>query len=321
MAEQYTYAAARIHAIEASLLSLNDLEQVLSAESESEAVQILAGKGFDGLGAYKSIERLLADEEEKTAKLMCELIPDTAVLRLFSYADDFNNLKAAVKSLFSGRRDGLFVKDGDAFTEKIKTAVLEKNYSELPENMREAAEAATEALAKTGDGQLADIIIDRTCLEAVYKTGLASDSEVVREYAELFVALADLKIAVRGCRIGKSESFLNRAMAECETLDIKRLCKAAAKDEEKLFEYIAFTPYADSIAVIKKSYTQLEKWCDDKIMELFKLQKSKPFTIAPVVAYYYARQTELKAVRMILSCVVNKLDREMIKERLRNLYV
>ena len=52
-----------------------------------------------------------------------------------------------------------------------------------------------------------------------------------------------------------------------------------------------------------------------------KPQKWEPFGIGPVVAYIIARQNEIKAVRMILSAKINDLSEDMIKERLRDMYV
>ena len=187
--------------------------------------------------------------------------------------------------------------------------------------MAQAAEETVSTLAKTGDGQLADIIIDRAALEKIYESGQKSDNEILRNYSELFVALSDLKIAARGVKMKKSSDFFKKAFADCKTLDTERLSVAAAKGEDELFEYLSFTPYSECVEVIKKSYTDFEKWCDNKIMALMAQQKGNPFTIAPIAAYYYARETEMKAVRMVLSGVINKLDENLIKERLRDLYV
>ena len=56
-------------------------------------------------------------------------------------------------------------------------------------------------------------------------------------------------------------------------------------------------------------------------MKLMKTQKTNPFTIGPLVAYLLARETEIKAVRLILSGKRNRLDDRIVKERLRDLYV
>ncbi len=321
MAEQYTYQVARIHAIEASLLKLSDLEQVLGAKDETEAINILSEKGFSGSGAYKDTSTLLKEEKEKTKKLVKSLVPDSKDFDIFLLKDDFHNLKAAIKAFISGEREGIYSDGGSLDVELIKNAVLEKNFSYLPENMQKAAQEALSALAKTGDGQLADIIIDKALLDAIFKAGKISDCETIREYAELFVALSDIKIAFRGAKMNKSKEFLQRCLAKCDSLDTEKLAESASGGEDALCEFIEYTPYSECLDIIKKSYTEFEKWCDNKIMSVILKQKTNSFTIAPIVAYYYARETELGAVRLVLSAVLNGLDENLIKERLRLLYV
>ena len=48
--------------------------------------------------------------------------------------------------------------------------------------------------------------------------GKDADDAIIREYAESTVAIADIKIAVRAQKTGKSLEFMKRAMAPCETL-------------------------------------------------------------------------------------------------------
>lgn len=321
MAEQYTYQVARIHAIESSLLKLSDLEQVLGAKNETEAVNILSEKGFSGLGIYKDTATLLKEEREKTKKLVKTLVPDEKDFDIFLIKYDFHNLKASIKAFLSGERDGIYSDGGTLDIELIKDAVKNKNFSSLPENMQKAGEEALSVLAKTGDGQLADIIIDKALLDAVFEAGKNSTCETVREYAELFVALSDIKIAFRGAKMNKNKEFFQRCLAECKTLDIEKLADSASGGEESLAEFMEFTPYSQCVDIIKKSYTEFEKWCDNKIMSVISKQKTNPFTIAPIVAYYYAKETEINAVRLVLSGVINGLDENLIKERLRNLYV
>jgi len=41
----------------------------------------------------------------------------------------------------------------------------------------------------------------------------------------------------------------------------------------------------------------------------------------PMVAYIYARETEVKTVRIIMSGKINGIEADIIKERLRDAYV
>ena len=321
MAEQYTYAVARIRAKETTLLSQQDLEQVLGAKTEKEAALILADKGFDGNGSYTTPEKLLTEETEKTKKLIEELVGDASVLDVFLYADDFHNLKAAVKTAAGSERDGVFVSGGSVDAGKIKEAVKLRSFSELPKMMRKPAEEALDVLMKTGDGQKADLIIDKACLEAIREAGKAADNDRVKNYAELTVALSDIKIAARAAVMKKSEDFVKRAAAECDTVDVSELAVAAAEGKEALYDYLSRTSYAGAAEALKSSFSEFEKWCDNLIMTEIKKQKSNPFTIAPIAAYYLARQIEIKAVRIVLSGVINKLNENSVRERLRDLYV
>ena len=72
---------------------------------------------------------------------------------------------------------------------------------------------------------------------------------------------------------------------------------------------------------LKESPSAFEKWCDDRMTELIKEQKSNPFTLGPIMAYSIARQNEINTVRIILSGKLNNIDDSIIRERLRTMYV
>lgn len=75
--------------------------------------------------------------------------------------------------------------------------VREKAFTRLPDYMQHVAADAYETLLHTRDGQLCDVMIDRATLDAVYAAGKASKAQIIRDYAESTVAVADIKIAVR----------------------------------------------------------------------------------------------------------------------------
>lgn len=322
MAELYTYAVARIRAKEASLLTKQDLEQLLLAKSYDEAVRYLYDKGFDGGGEHSDYNGILTGENDKIWALLRELKIDEDALSVFLYKKDFHNLKSAIKSTVTGvKNEKIYLKGGSISPEIIEKAIAEKDYSSLPENMQKAAQNAMTVLLQTGDGQMCDIIIDKAALEAIKAAGKAAKDSMISDYAEITVALSDIKIAARGNALLKSAAFMKDAMAECETVDIERLSSSAAKSKEDLFEYLSTTSYGGAALALKVSYSEFEKWCDNLIMDKISAQKSNPFTIAPVAAYVLARENEINAVRIILSGIQNGLSDEFIRERLREMYV
>lgn len=68
-------------------------------------------------------------------------------------------------------------------------------------------------------------------------------------------------------------------------------------------------------------FTVFEKLCDDYLMEYVREAKFKPLTLEPLIAYLYAKESEIKTIRIILTSKLNNIDADTIKERLRDAYV
>ncbi len=321
MAELYTYAVTRIHAKEASLLTKQNLEALLSAKTYDDAIRMLRDYGIDG-GNSNDYGEILTAENDKLWALIDELKIDKDKLAVFFCKKDFHNLKASIKATLTGAKPNrIYLKGGSIPPEEIQKAVEEKDFSSLPENMRKTAQMAMTALIQTGDGQLCDMIIDRSALNAIRKAGKNSGDKFLEEYAEIAVALSNIKIAVRGNALLKSADFIKEAMAECSSLDIDSLSASASKSREDMLKFISQTDYKGAAEALNISYSEFEKWCDNLIMDKISSQKANPFTIAPIGAYILAKENEISALRIVLSGKANGLDEEFIRERLREVYV
>lgn len=321
MADLYTYAVARIRAKELSLLDRQDLDQLMACKTYQECLNVLHDHGW-GNGGETSAEQILSSERSKTWDLMRELVEDVSVFDVFLYPADYNNLKGAIKAVVTNAdMTGIFLSGGTVSPEIMINAVKKNDFSALPEEMRGPAQEAYQTLLHTRDGQLCDIILDAAALAAILRAGKASDNKMIREYAELTVAVANIKIAERGCKTGKNVAFLKKAMVPCSTLNVESLISAASRGTEELFAYLANTKYSEAAERLKESSSAFEKWCDDTVMSLIKGEKSNPFTIGPLAAYILARENEIKTVRILLSGKLNQMDDGIIRERLREMYV
>lgn len=318
MTEQYIYAVARVRSRELSLLSRQDVDQLMACHTVDECLRTLSDKGW----ATGTPEAVLAAEEEKTWAFIRELTDDLSPFRVLLFPTDYNNLKAAVKAVVtSAEPHDVFLPGGSIDPQTLLQCVREGDFSPLPESMAAAADEAYHTLLQTQDGQLCDVILDKACLCGILECGRESGSDILRDYAELICAVSDIKIAVRACKTGKSRAFLDAALAPCESLDMASLAVAACKSLDDLFAYLAVTPYGEAAERLKESYSAFEKWCDDRVMDLIRDQKRNPFTIGPLFAYVLARRNEISTVRIILSGKLNELDDGMVRERLREMYV
>ena len=322
MAEkQYTYAVARIRSKELSLLDKSDIDQLMSCKSEKECLRMLVDKGWGRTGE-ESTEQILTAEREKTWELIKDLVEDLSVFYTFLYSNDFHNLKAAIKQVYtnSDRKD-IFITQGTIALELIINSVKEHNFNLLPEHMRGCAEEAYQVQMQTGDSQLCDVIIDKAALETTLKKSKDSNNEVFKKYGELKVAVADINIAIRCFKTGKDKEFMLRALAQCSSLDVKRLANAALEGMDVIYQYLSGTDYAEAVVAIKESSSAFERWSDNLIIKHIKPQKYNPFTISPIAAYILARENEIKTVRILLSGKRNDIADSSIRERLRDMYV
>lgn len=318
----YTYAVARIRSRESNLLSNADLEMLINQKDVKSCMRFLSEKGFGDNAENTNPEKLLKAEDEKTWQFVKELLPDLSVLDFFLMPNDFHNLKVAIKSITRNRKaDDFFLDGGTVDAQFIYNCVEKRDYDRLPEHLSVVAQNAMKTLLQTSDGQLCDFIIDKACLETVYNCKEKNDNEIIKLYCELFVASADIKIAVRCAKTGKSLDFISKYLVPCDSLNVEKLAKSSAKSVADISDYLLETDYKTAVDALENSMSAFEKWCDDYLTNAMKPQKWEPFTIGPIVAFVIARNNEIKAVRMILTAKTANIDTDVVRERLREMYV
>lgn len=324
MKNDYTYAVARIRVREQELLSRADIEQLRAVREAEDILRFLAERGWgDGSGKQRA-EELLAWETRKSWALMEELLEDVSVLSVLRIPADYHNLKAAVKLCYTKAEiapERLFEEGGNLDPALLQKCAEEREFHSLPEPMARAAAEASDALLHTGDGQICDRILDRASLEAVYEAGRASREPVLKAYAALAAAAADIRIAARCGRCGKSLEFLISALVPLEELQAEGLARSALEGEEALAEYLVSAGFGAAAEALLVSDAAFEKWYRDQIIRLIRPQKANPFTAGPLAAYLLAREQEIWSVRMILTVKQNGLPEELLQERLGEMYV
>ncbi|MDD4699069.1 MAG: V-type ATPase subunit [Oscillospiraceae bacterium] len=324
----YAYAVARIRANESSLLTTADIEQLISADNYQSALRVLEEKGWINAENHDDINTALKTQMNDTWQLLREISPNISELDFLVVKNDFHNIKAALKEFVSVQtlrseknNTDNFVVPSSIDSEQIKNAIFNKKFNELPSFAEVAAEKTYNVLIRSADGQLADIMLDSMALNATIEKADNTKNQFIKETAELICVTANIKIAFRAARAGKDEQFLETALCQTKTLDKASLIDATIRGQEELINYILTTQYFEVADYMKASTTSLEKWCDDILMLHIKNAKYICLGIEPIIAFYIAKDAEIKNVRIILSCKHNNLPSEAIKERMRKLYV
>lgn len=319
---EYTYAVARVRANEQTLLSAADIEQLITAGDYKVTMQKLSDAGWGEIKDIYNYASYIDNYFAKTWDFLVEIMSDIHELDLLLVKNDMQNLKAALKQIVSQHdAKDLYVQSTVYDTETIVKAVEERRWNDLPDFMQEPAKEAYVVLTETANGQLADAIIDKATLERIKFLGIESGSPVLAELAERMCATANIKTALRCANTGKSKDFVTRSLCNCDTISKDKLIEASLEGVDSVLKYLEESSYKEAGAKFKESTSAFEKWCDDILMECVKEARYTAFGIDPIIAYYVARDAEIKTVRIILSAKINNLPADVIRERVRALYV
>lgn len=317
----YAYAVARIRANESKLLSSAMLDEVVAAASYDKAVDVLRARDWVRTDDT-DVSALIAAQSEALWVLMRESVTDKNALAVLTALNDFYNVKAALKSMLTGVNPKPYyvqptLLDLDTLTDAVSSHAFEK----LDEPLASAAKQAYEAATRTESGQSADVIIDAATLHCLSQQADDTDCELLGDILRFICDSTNLKVALRCARTGKDLSFVESAVGPCHHIDRDALCAAAVQGEAQLLQLLAAGVYRAGAEALKKSSTAFEKWCDDSVIELCKGAKYEFFGFAPIAAYYFAKTTEIKTVRIVLSAKQAGVPNDIIRERVRDLYV
>ena len=309
---KYANAVGAIRAMENSLLSKNDIDQLINARSKAEAQSIIDSKAASG------------NEEslDSVWEMLKGYAPECKELEILLYKNDFHNLKAVLKAVISNRDpSNYYISPSNVELQVLADAINSRDYSILPEYMRTAAAEAYELVTNTLDGQLSDSLIDKAAMQAMQKSSKAFGSEFMQRYSRLITVYSDIKTAYRCILQNKSAQFMDTAICGSSELDKESLIRAALGGTEAFFSFLEGTPYSEAASLLKISSAKYEKWCDDVIMELAETARMQAFGPEPLAAYYIAKEAELKNLRILSVCREFGADRGTVTERMRKLYV
>ena len=318
--DEYIYGVARIRALESFLLTDDDISQIIEAKDYDTALQFIIDKGW-GNGSY-NLDEIVREETAKHKKVVDEIIKDASDKDILMVDYDYHNLKAAIKKVCTDSKipdESIYV-EGRVDTGFIEDCIRESEYDKLPDEVSDAAKRATDALLKSGDGQLCDVIVDKALLERIMEIKKNHENTLIRDYADMKVAIADIKIAIRAALSGKDDTFLKNALVECEGISVTDLIASIKDGIDGVCDYLSTTAFSDLATAIKKSKSYFECKCDNKIIDRIKNQKYESFSVGPILAYSLARENEIKTVKIILSGKMNGFDNDFIRERVRIMY-
>jgi V/A-type H+-transporting ATPase subunit C len=324
----YAYAVGRIRALETRLLDKSKLERMIDAPSAEEALKVLAETEYAGavaeLADVHDFEIILRDEISRCFALLLKMSPRPELIGMMALRYDIHNLKVLFKAKYLGVTADLLMPAGTVAGEKLKTMVEEEDFRDLPGAVRAAAERVVEEFAVNRDPQAIDLNLDRVLFARLLESARAARSAFLEGLFLRQIDLANIKTFVRVKRMGQDREFLKKALLPSGLIPAGRLASLLDEPLESLIAQTAMSEYAAVIGegvrdwLEKGTAAHLEKLADDYITAYLQWGRRSPFGFEPLIAYLWAKEIEIKNIRLIMVGKINKLPVEAIRERLRH---
>lgn len=324
---EYLYITSVVRAKEPRLLSSAQLERMIEAKSDAEALRVLEECGFDDLSDAQGtdLEKILGDYFQEILSELAKYVPDPGLVDIFRLKYDYHNAKVLIKAQAAGT-DGsrLLSRAGRYEPEILETCFIQGNQGPLTALFYESMDQAKDTLARTKDAQKADFVLDRAYFAEFCAMAEDSDSDFIRNYCSLVIDAANLRAAVRAERMNVDAYSMDAAFVDGGSVTVSSLISVMKSGEGPAGLFSA-GPLARAAEVISEplgegGLTLFEKQCDNALLAYLQDAKMISFGEAPVAAFISAVESEITAVRIVFGGRRQGLPSAIIRERLRDSY-
>lgn len=326
MANNALYSTGVVSVLESKLLRKEKFNAMIEAETLEGCLKILHDAGFaDGKGSETgNFEPLLKAEIAKNVALLKELSSDENAADALLIRYDYHNLKALLKAqstntLFDKIKETLY--SGGT----IDLSVMQVELMEGGENLRPLMK---EVIAKVSGSQnakdidlTADLAMYRDILGLIKKTA----SKVVTKYFKDTIDFVNISTLIRN-KTAQAKDYSGQFI-EGGNLPLSLFVSAQDKPMEEFFKSLKSVEYISAAEIAETSLKECrnllgyELFYKNLLLEKVWEGRNKMDGIEPVLYYFFAKETEIDNVRLILTCKKNKVDKKMIYQRLREVYV
>ena len=318
---QFTQALSRIWVLETRLLDKAKIERMIEAPDADDVIKILSETEYANvMGNVKrasDYEEMLSAELQRVYNLVYELCPVKDIVNLFSTKYIYHNVKVLLKGKFLGKDD----------VNEIKRKIDSDSFGDLRGNIGKAVMAAVEDFEATKDPQRIDIIVDKFMFEELVQIRKSLNYSFTDKIINAMIDSTNIKTLLRIKKQGKGREFAQEVIVPGGYIDKDTLVSIINESPENIISKLSFSVYSEVVReglegyIATNSANLLEKLSDNYIMALMKDSKFVTFGPERILSYIYAKETEIKLIRIIMVGKLNNVAEEVIRERLRDSYV
>jgi V/A-type H+/Na+-transporting ATPase subunit C len=328
----FTRVVPRIRVFETRLVDRAKLDRMIDSNSPEEALKILSETEYSSAIAnmkrVQDYEVILGSELKRVYELMYEITPVKLLIFIMTLKYDYHNIKVLLKGrALEKDLSELLIPVGAVPLEKLANYIQGENLRDMDPLMREALEKTDEAFKASVDPQIIDILLDSFMFRDMLKKAQELGEDFLINYVRMNIDLINIKTLLRVKKQNKDREFFRQTIIDGGRIDRDILLNSLNESMDSFAGRISHTDYHSILRLGLEEYNKsgrinvFEKLSENMVMQYVKKAKYVSFGVEPVIAYLAAKEAEIKAIRIVLVGKLNKVAPELIRERLRDIYV
>lgn len=305
---------------------------MVDSKSAEEVIRILQETEYANVMSdvkrSEDYEFMLSSELKRVYEEMYDMSPSKSLIDIMTIKYDYHNVKVILKGMFLEKDfSNMLIPVGKTDVNRMKVSIDTNSLSDFEPIMRKAIEETIEDFNAKKDPQRIDIILDKYMFEEMKEIAKSLDDSFIEKYVKALIDLTNVKSLLRIKKQNKGREFLLSVVIDGGAIDNETLVSLLNDSAENIPSKLSHTNYEyvlrDGVEEYLKTGSAglLEKLIDNYIMDMMKDAKMIPFGGEPLLAYIYAKETEIKVIRIIMVGKLNNITGEVIRERLRDIYV
>lgn len=307
---KYAYAVGKIRAFETQLINFSQLEKVWQQTGFKASAGFFEEKyGLENF-SEDNFEYRLNEHLGKTIKTLKALAIDRPLFSIFLLKYDFHNLKILFKNL----SDNSVFPSGNFSKEELAEMFKAFNFSRFNE-ISDMIPPRLSAIFKSDEKNvpIVDYYLEQLFFDVSIMTAKKYKNNFLVDFIKKQIDIKNLSTFYRSVKQKKEKDNLSKYLLANGYID-KEIFLTAFGNPASL----KITQYEKMLDLAKVDF---EKAADDFITEYIGVAKYISFEIAPLIGYLWAKEIELKNVRIILYGKINNFEKEEVFAQLRIPYV
>jgi V/A-type H+-transporting ATPase subunit C len=324
----YAEAIGVLREMEKKLISPDQWQRAIDAPDVYEALRYMGDDyGFAALRTPDAYEPLLQAKLAETYAQLFRMCAEPEAVEILNQKYIFHNLKVMVKasvSDYARANSDTLLSEVSAVPREVMSGGEKAGCPAYITHARQAMEYAYEQAAK--DPQAIDMEADRCMFVKMLSLAESLDNEFILRYVRMCIDLYNLKLLMRVKNMQKGARFLNNALLPGGETGEDIFRDAYDKPFDVIAAKCYYKYYGEAVRQSEESYTKthnystLEKLADNLLTRHIAQAKYIPFGPEPLFAYILARENEIRQIRIVITCKLNGIPEETLRERLRDLY-